>query len=114
MATLAGIDKFFNVLADWGAYVSPLAADFLPVSIGTFMAIVGVVEIAVGATILALAPSKGALLASAWLLLVAVNLIAGGHYDVAVRDVVLSIAAFTLARGLELREPEPALRRATA
>jgi hypothetical protein len=114
MATLAGIDKFFNVLADWGGYVSPLAADVLPFSVGTFMAMVGVIEIAVGATILALAPSKGALLASAWLLLVAVNLIAGGHYDVAVRDVVLSIAAFTLARGLELREPEPALRRATA
>jgi hypothetical protein len=114
MATLAGIDKFFNFLADWGAYVSPMAADLLPISVGTFMAVVGVVEIAVGATILALAPSTGALTASAWLLLVALNLAVGGHYDVAVRDVVLSIAAFTLARALELREPETALRRAIA
>jgi hypothetical protein len=31
-----------------------------------------------------------------------VNLALGGHFDVAVRDVVMSIAAFTLARGLEV------------
>jgi len=30
MATLAGIDKFFNILVDWGSYVSPLAAQLLP------------------------------------------------------------------------------------
>ena len=36
-ATLAGLDKFFNLLADWGTYVSPIAAQMLPVSIGTFM-----------------------------------------------------------------------------
>ncbi|HEX5757930.1 MAG TPA: hypothetical protein VF121_01945 [Thermoanaerobaculia bacterium] len=27
---LAGLDKFFNLLADWPAYLSPLAADLLP------------------------------------------------------------------------------------
>ena len=31
-ATLAGLDKFFNLLADWGTYVSPLAAQVLPFS----------------------------------------------------------------------------------
>lgn len=66
------------------------------------MAVVGVIEIAVGATILAVAPRIGAYVASAWLLLVAVNLVIGGHFDVAVRDVVMSIAAFTLARGLDV------------
>ena len=35
-ATLAGIDKFFNLLADWGSYVSPLATQLLPVSTGTY------------------------------------------------------------------------------
>ena len=39
-ATLAGIDKFFNLLADWGSYVSPIATQVLPVSISTFMGIV--------------------------------------------------------------------------
>lgn len=103
-ATLAGADKFFNILADWGSYVSPFAASLLPFSVPTFMAIVGVVEMGVGAAVLAVAPRKGAYVASAWLLLVAVNLVVAGHFDVAVRDVVMSIAAFTLARGLEVRE----------
>ena len=103
-ATLAGLDKFFNILANWGSYVSPLAARLLPFSVGTFMGIVGVVEMAVGVSILAVAPRKGAYAASAWLLLVAVNLAVAGYFDIAVRDVVMSIAAFTLARALEVRE----------
>ena len=97
VATLAGLDKFFNVLADWSSYVSPLAASFLPVSAAAFMQIVGVVEIAVGLSILAVAPVAGAYAASGWLLLVAVNLALGGFLDVAVRDVVMALAAFTLA-----------------
>jgi hypothetical protein len=101
-ALLAGLDKFFNILANWGSYVSPVAARMLPVSVGTFMGMVGVIEIAVGAAILVLAPRVGAYVASAWLLLVAVNLVLGGHFDVAVRDVVMSIAAFTVARALEV------------
>jgi hypothetical protein len=100
-ATLAGLDKFFNILADWGAYVSPAAASALPFSVGTLMAIVGVIEFAVGVTILAIAPRIGAYVASLWLLLVAVNLVLGGHFDLAVRDIVLSLAAFTVARFVE-------------
>ena len=98
MATLAGLDKFFNVLADWPAYVAPTAAGLLPVSVTTLMYFAGVVEFAVGLTILILRPSLGAYVANAWLLLVAANLVLGGHLDIAVRDVVLSVAAFTLAR----------------
>jgi len=113
-ATLAGLDKFFNVLADWGSYVSPTAAHALPFSVGTFMGIVGVVEIAVGAAILALAPRVGAYVASAWLLLVAANLALGAHFDIAVRDVVMSIAAFTLARGLEVADTASARAAAPA
>jgi hypothetical protein len=107
-ATLAGLDKFFNILADWGQYVSPQIAQLLPFSVATFMAIVGVVEIGVGVAILAAAPRLGAYVASAWLLLVAANLAVAGYFDVAVRDVVMSIAAFTLARGFEVRELAPA------
>jgi hypothetical protein len=103
MATLAGLDKFFNILADWGAYVSPMAAAMLPFSVNTFMAIVGVIEIAVGVAILAVSPRIGAYVASVWLVLVGVNLAAGAHFDVAVRDVVLAIAAFTLARASEIK-----------
>ena len=102
-ATLAGLDKFFNILTDWSAYLSPAVAAALPFSVGAFMAIVGVVEIAVGVMILAIAPRIGAYVASAWLLLVAVNLALGGYFDVAVRDVVMSLAAFTVARAVEVR-----------
>jgi len=104
MATLAGIDKFFNILADWGSYVSPLAAQLLPFSTDVFMWIVGVVEFAVGISILTALPVVGSYAASAWLLLVAVNLTLGGDFDVAVRDVVLSIGAFTLARLIQVQD----------
>lgn len=107
-ATLAGLDKFFNVLADWSTYVSPLAAQLLPVSTDAFMYAVGVIEFAVGLSILGVAPVIGAYVASAWLVLVAANLLAAGFVDVAVRDVVMSVAAFTLARLLELRAHAPA------
>jgi hypothetical protein len=106
-ATLAGLDKFFNLLADWGSYVSPLAAQLLPFSTDVFMAIVGIVEIAVGAAILTSLTRIGAYVASAWLLLVAANLALAGFFDVAVRDVVMALAAFTLARLEEVRQGAP-------
>jgi hypothetical protein len=104
MATLAGIDKFFNILVDWGSYVSPLAAQLLPFSTDMFMWIVGVVEFAVGISILTALPIIGSYVASAWLLLVAVNLTLAGYFDIAVRDVVLSIGAFSLARLIQVRD----------
>ena len=123
-ATLAGLDKFFNILADWASYVSPAAAQVLPVSTGTFMALVGVIELAVGLAILTRWTRLGAYVASAWLVAVAANLALAGFSDVAVRDVVMALAAFTLARLAEVRQeaaayefervPEPARGRVTA
>jgi len=96
MATLAGLDKFLNLLADWPSYVAPIAAHMLPVSTHTFMYAVGLIEFAVGITILFVRPSLGAFVASAWLLLAAGNLVLGAHFDIAVRDVVLAVSAFAL------------------
>ena len=112
-ATLAGLDKFFNLLTDWGAYVSPTAAELLPVSTGTFMGVVGVIELAVGVAILTRWTREGAYVASLWLLGVAANLVLAGYYDVAVRDVVMAIAAFTLARLAEVRQGAPAAAHVT-
>jgi hypothetical protein len=115
MAALAGLDKFFNLLADWQSYVAPVAAQFLPFSPHVFMMIVGVIEFAVGITVLFVRPSLGAYVASAWLLLVAANLVLGAHFDIAVRDIVLSVAAFTLARLEEVDAPAvPSLSAARA
>jgi hypothetical protein len=107
MATLAGLDKFFNLLTNWEGYVAPIAQQLLPFSTSTFMAIVGIVEFAVGITILLLRPSLGAFVASAWLVLVAGNLVFGGHFDIAVRDLVLAVAAYALARFEQVREAAP-------
>ena len=103
-ATLAGLDKFFNILTDWSAYVSPLAAGLLPFPVGTFMGIVGVIEIGVGAMILIGWTRAGAYVAAAWLVGVALNLVMAGFFDIAVRDVVMAIAAFTLGRLAEIRD----------
>lgn len=97
-AFLAGLDKFFNLLADWPAYFSPLAA-YLPIGAASFMHIIGVVEMVVGGVILSGYTRAGGYVAAIWLTAIAVNLVTTGRYfDVAVRDVGLAVAAFTLAR----------------
>jgi hypothetical protein len=106
-AALAGLDKFFNLLADWGSYVSPFAIQLIPISAGTFMGLVGVIEIAVGLAILAGWTRLGGIVAGVWLLGVAANLVAAGFFDVAVRDVVMAVAAFTLARLTGIRQTAP-------
>jgi len=108
MATLAGLDKFFNLPTNWEAYIAPVAQQLLPFSTTTFMSIVGVIEFAVGITILIVRPSLGAFVASVWLILVATNLVLGSHFDIAVRDVVLAVAAYALARFERVREAAPA------
>jgi uncharacterized membrane protein YphA (DoxX/SURF4 family) len=98
-AFLAGLDKFFNLLADWPAYLSPFAAHVLPMSASSFMHVIGVIEMVVGAAILAGVTRLGGYVAAAWLTVIALNLVTTGRYfDVAVRDLAMAIAAFTLAR----------------
>jgi len=103
-AFLAGLDKFFNVLTNWGMYLSPIFQHLLPVGEKTFMRSVGIIEMVVGIAVLARWTRVGAYVASAWLLLIAANLISSGAFlDLAVRDVVIAIAAFALARMTEVR-----------
>lgn len=90
---LAGLDKFFNLLADWGSYLGPSVASMLPVSAATFMMIVGVIEMAVGVAILTKFTRLGAYVAMCWLVLIAINLLIVGRLDVAVRDLVLAVVA---------------------
>src|SRR5215475_3340284 len=98
-AFLAGLDKFFNLLADWPGYLSPLAIRVIPMSPSGFMHIVGVIEMVVGALILVGFTQLGGYIAAVWLLCIAVNLVTTGRYfDIAVRDIALAVSAFTLAR----------------
>lgn len=96
---VAGADKFTNLLAQWTDYLHPSLAAISPISPAAFMQVVGLIEI--GAGVLVFAKTKlGAYVVMAWLLAIALQLVAQGRYlDVAVRDIVLALGgAWTLAR----------------
>src|SRR5438552_8645111 len=102
---LAGLDKYFNLLADWPRYLSPAAEAILPVTGQTFMYFAGVVEMVVGLAILTRWTVLGSYVAAAWLVAIAVNLVDSGTFlDAAVRDLVMATAAYTLARLTEASE----------
>ncbi len=110
-AFLAGADKFTNLLTDWRKYIAPKARKRLPVSGGTFMRMVGVIEMLVGAGILGPRHRLSSYAASAWLLAIAADLMMNEDYDIAVRDVNMAVAAFALgqlsaARERRLREQD--------
>lgn len=94
---VAGLDKFTNILTDWTQYLAPWITAMLPFSPGTFMAIVGIIEIVAGFLLL-FKPGVGAYVVSAWLAAIALTLISSGKYlDVAVRDLVMAIGAYAFA-----------------
>lgn len=102
---IAGGDKFLNKLADWGMYLSPLATKVAPVSTATFMHAVGIVEIIAGIIVLSRWTKIGSYLVLFWLLGIAVNLLTTGmFYDLAVRDVEISLGAFALLQLTTVRE----------
>jgi len=95
---VAGLDKFTNLLTDWSAYLAPAIKSALPFDVMVFMKIVGVIEIIAGILVFAKTVA-GAYIVMIWLIAIAVQLLIGGHYfDVAVRDLVMAVGAYTLAR----------------
>jgi uncharacterized membrane protein YphA (DoxX/SURF4 family) len=105
---LAGLDKFFNLLTNWEMYLNPHIPQVLHLSAPTVMHIVGVVEIAAGLLIFSRFTRYAAYIVMAWLLAISLSLVAQGlFFDVAVRDVELSLAAFVLAKLTEVRGAHP-------
>ena len=95
---IAGLDKFTNLLTSWEQYLHPGLASILPFSAATFMMIVGVIEIVAGIIVLS-RPIIGAYIVMAWLALIALTLLASGQYlDVAVRDLVMAVGAYSFAQ----------------
>jgi len=95
---VAGLDKFTNLLTNWEQYINPSIGGMLPFSGHTFMMIVGVIEIVAGIIVLK-KTEIGGYIVSAWLALIALTLLASFSYvDVAVRDLVMAISAFSMAR----------------
>jgi len=107
---IAGLDKFFNLLAHWDKYLAPSLQSLSPLSAAGSMYVVGVVEIVAG-VVVALRPRIGAWVVAAWLAGIIVDLLlVGGYYDVALRDFGLCIAALALAR-LSVTYDRPEARR---
>jgi hypothetical protein len=101
---VAGLDKFFDLLATWSMYLSPVAERLVPIPAFAFMRVIGVMEMLVGLAILFRWTRGGAYVMAAWLVAVAVNLAASGNFlDLAVRDVEIALSAFTLGRLTEWR-----------
>ena len=94
---LAGLDKFFEVLADWDRYLAPLFPQMLSISPETFMSVVGIVEIVAGLVVF-FKPRFGGYLVMLWLWGIILNLLLiPGYYDIALRDFGLSLGALALA-----------------
>lgn len=95
---IAGLDKFTNILTNWSQYISSGFAEMLPFETGAFMIIVGVIEIVAGILVF-LKPKIGGLVVMAWLIAIALTLVLSGHFiDVAVRDLVMAVGAFSLVK----------------
>jgi hypothetical protein len=95
---IAGVDKFFDVLTPWPSYLSPEISDLLGVAPWSIMHAAGVVEI-LAAVMVAFRPAIGGWLVAVWLWIIAANLfLLPGHYDIALRDLTLSLAALALAK----------------
>jgi hypothetical protein len=108
---LFGLDKFTNLLTDWTIYLAPGIDRLVPGSATSAMVAVGVVEIVAG-LVVAVRPKVGGYLVAAWLAGIITNLLLlGDHYDVALRDFGLLLAALALAR---LATAFPSTRRQAA
>jgi len=93
---LFGLDKFFNLMTDWSRYLPGFVTDATSGSV--VMSVVGIVEIAAGIGVW-LRPKIFAYVVAAWLGLIIITLIvAGGFWDVALRDFGLLIGATALGQ----------------
>ncbi len=99
---VAGLDKFFNLLVHWEKYLGGIQS-LVPVSPAIFMDIVGVIEIAAGIMVFVYT-KLGSYIVMLWLVGIALVLISGGMFDIAVRDLVLAVSAFVLSQLTDLKE----------
>jgi hypothetical protein len=111
---LFGLDKFTNLLTDWTTYLAPAVDRLVPGGATSAMLAVGVVEIVAG-LVVAVRPKVGGYLVAAWLAGIITNLLLlGDHYDVALRDFGLLLAALALARLATAFQPTHDTATATA
>src|SRR5262249_62033960 len=94
---VAGLDKFTNLLVDWTKYLAPFVTHLVPAH--GFMMLVGIIEIVAGIGVLFTPWTRVfAVIVGIWLIGIAIDLLIAGFYDIAVRDAVMAISSFCLAR----------------
>lgn len=105
---ITGLDKYFDFLADWHIYLNPIIPQVLQITPGTFMHVIGIIEI-IMALIVFIIPKIGGWLITIWLLIISINLITMGshthqgythimtHYDIALYDIVMAAGSYVLA-----------------
>lgn len=95
---IAGVDKFLHLLVNWDQYLPPVVNRLTGGNGHSLMLAVGVVEIVAGLGVF-FKPRIFAYVVGFWLLVIIANLLMiPGYYDVALRDLGLSLSAFALAR----------------
>lgn len=98
-----GLDKFIYLVGWWPQYLSPIVIRMLPITGTTFIAVAGIIEIAIGLLVFSPRAKTGAYAVTVWLALTATNLIATGRFaDVAIRDIAMMMGAFTFIRLTDL------------
>ena len=95
---IAGLDKFFNLLVDWEKYLPAVVNNLVGGHGHVLMLVVGVIEVVAGIGV-ALKPRIFSYVVAFWLWGIIINLLLiPGYFDVALRDLGLSLGALALGR----------------
>ena len=95
---IAGLDKFFNLLVDWEKYLPAVVNNLAGGHGHVLMLVVGVIEVVAGIGV-ALKPRIFSYVVAFWLWGIIINLLLiPGYFDVALRDLGLSLGALALGR----------------
>lgn len=100
---VAGADKFTKYVTEWEKYISPLVLQHVPLTSFQIVVVVAIFEIILGIIILS-RTRLGAYIAAGWLMVIAVNLATMMLLDIAVRDIVMAIAAFSLGQLTNIKD----------
>lgn len=113
LTVTTGLDKFVGLLADWRFYLAPELRRIVGEGAVGVVATAGVIELLIGVALLSGATRAFGYVLCGWFVVTACNLVVGGWYDLALRDLALAASAFSLARlASARREPLPAVDRA--
>jgi len=95
---VAGLDKFVYMLTNWSNYLAPFVLQLIRHHDRDFMMFVGLIEVIAGIGVF-FKPKIFSYVVSLWLLGIIFNLLlTGSYFDIALRDLGLMLAAFSLGK----------------